>query len=353
MKKNHFLFILMISLGTATTAPAQELQCTNCKEDASEKYQNPRSENPDLHLEWKHTNPENTVMQLDGEKDSITVRDIDGNTYNTIILGTQMWMKENLKVKHYNNGDSIAHIKNNALWGSSSTGACCAYMNLGSNTEIYGYLYNFYAVSDSRKICPTGWRIPTDEEWTALSDFLGGSNIAGAKLKESGTEHWSSPNNGTNESGFTALPGGLRHYDGSFSFIGAHGSFWTCSKLNNTDAWIRDLYYETIELYRMEFSLKSGFSVRCLKDTLSGIYDRPGINNIPIYPNPFKDKIWLNTKENKAQEILIYNLAGNLIYKKYLEYNIRELDLSFLEAGIYVAEISYYSKKTRNKIVKI
>ena len=167
-----------------------------------------------------------------------TVTDIDGNVYNTVTIGTQVWMKENLKVTHYNNGDEIPNIEDNAAWTGLSNGAYCNYQNDNDFVDTYGRLYNWFAVDDGREICPTGWHIATDAEWTILSDYLGGRHIAGGKLKEAGTTHWASPNTGaTNSSGFTGLPSGMRSsVDGIFGYQTEGCGFWSNTQVNATEA---------------------------------------------------------------------------------------------------------------------
>jgi uncharacterized protein (TIGR02145 family) len=135
--------------------------------------------------------------------------DIDGNEYHTVIIGGQEWMVENLRVTPYRNGDPIPNVSDTTSWRALTTGAYCSYDNDPSCSAMYGNLYNWYAVNDFRQIAPEGWHVPTYEEWIVLETHLGGDTIAGGKLKESGTEHWRAPNvGGTNESGFSALPGG-------------------------------------------------------------------------------------------------------------------------------------------------
>jgi uncharacterized protein (TIGR02145 family) len=198
-----------------------------------------------------------------------TVTDIDGNVYKTVKIGNQWWMAENLKVTKFRNGDSIPNVTDNGSWTSLTTEAYCYYNNDANNSATYGGLYNWYAVSDSRKIAPIGWHVPNDAEWTILTDFLGGASIAGGKLKESGTAHWQSPNTGaTNETGFTAVPGGNRYgsgYGGGFSYIGNDGRWWTSSK-NDPGANHRYLYYAYGGIYTDYSSKSFGFSVRCIKD---------------------------------------------------------------------------------------
>lgn len=150
-----------------------------------------------------------------GNESNATVKDIDGNQYQTVKIGSQVWMKENLKVTRYRNGDPIPRVTVNSEWVDLATGAYCAcYNDEGTTAFTYGYLYNWYAVDDRRNLAPAGWHVPTDAEWQILMDYLGGEILAGGKLKETGTSHWASPNTGaTNESGFTARPGGIRGFD--------------------------------------------------------------------------------------------------------------------------------------------
>lgn len=198
-----------------------------------------------------------------------TVKDIDGNIYNTVTIGTQVWMVENLKVTHYQNGDEIPNIADGIEWINLSSGAYCFHSNSSNNDEIYGKLYNWYAVNDTRKIAPKGWHVATDDEWTILLDHLGGEDIAGGKLKETGTNHWITPNTGaTNESGFTALPGSVRSYtaEGAFSELGVNCDFWSATEYNVTNAWLRYLRYNNKNVGRSYSDKKTGASVRCVKD---------------------------------------------------------------------------------------
>jgi uncharacterized protein (TIGR02145 family) len=156
--------------------------------------------------------------------DPITVTDIDGNVYQTVTIGAQVWMLENLKVTHYCNGEAIPDVTAVAPWAGLSTGACCVFNNAGSNVAVYGRLYNWYAVNDPRSIAPAGWHVASEADWQQLEAYLGMNEAdlnltgyrgttEGGKLKEVGTMHWAGPNAGaTNESGFTALPGGFRDY---------------------------------------------------------------------------------------------------------------------------------------------
>lgn len=196
-----------------------------------------------------------------------TVTDFDGNIYYVVTIGTQDWLVENLKVTHYRTGDAIPNVTGNTQWGNLTTGAYCDYDNSVGNGTTYGRLYNWFAVNDSRKIAPTGWHVSSDAEWTVLTTYLGGEVIAGGKLKEKGTTHWKAPNLGaTNESGFTGLPGGGRTYSGPFDYIIWGGAWWTSTSENVDDAWIRNLDYNTIDVYRYVDGKLYGRSVRCVRD---------------------------------------------------------------------------------------
>jgi len=186
-------------------------------------------------------------------------------------------MMENLKVTHYRSGDPIPNVTNPTTWGSLTTGAYCGYNNDPANVNTYGRLYNWYAVDDSRNIAPEGWHVPTDEEWKQLEMYLGMSQAEadatggrgtdeGGKLKETGTTHWGYPNTGaTNESGFSALPGGDRSYD-TFYNMGLTAGFWSSTEYNSTSARYRYLTFHESQVTRRLHNKHYGFSVRCVRD---------------------------------------------------------------------------------------
>jgi uncharacterized protein (TIGR02145 family) len=199
-----------------------------------------------------------------------TMTDQNGNTYKTITIGTQTWMAENLRVTKYRNGDPIPNVTDNAAWVALTTGAYCSYGNTANKDDIasYGRLYNWYAASDSRNIAPTGWHLPSDAEWTTLTTYLGGETVAGGKMKEAGTTHWTSPNtSATNESGFTALPSGNRDSDGPFGILGDSGDWWSSTANGATDAWNRVMGYNYANCDRYGGYVRlNGFAVRLIKD---------------------------------------------------------------------------------------
>ena len=195
------------------------------------------------------------------------VTDFDGNVYNSVTLGTQTWMEENLRVLHYRNGDPVQNVTDNTQWSNLTTGAYCWYSNDSTQYKnIYGALYNNYVVTDARNICPTNWRIPTQSDWNTLQSYLGGSAIAGGKLKEAGTTHWYAPNDAaTDESRFSSLPGGDRAPSGPFEVIGQTAEFWTSTEANPNKAYAYFLSFEAGGLYNNQFDKKYGLSVRCIK----------------------------------------------------------------------------------------
>ena len=207
----------------------------------------------------------------------------DGIAYKTVQIASHCWMAENLNTTKYLNGDDITNVLDNTLWSNLESEAYCNYQNDLNNAVIYGRLYNWYAVNDYRGLCPTGWHVPTDSEWSALIDYLGGWEIAGGKMKEAETAHWNSPNTGAdNSSGFSGLPGGARFETGGpFGFKGIDGNWWSATENNYSSAWALNLFYETTiaDLY-YDYDMKMGMSVRCLMDCPS--INAPGSGtNVP------------------------------------------------------------------------
>ena len=230
---------------------------TGCKKDSD----SPTQSNPVTGKSTAVFNPSVTYG---------TMTDLDGNVYKTVTIGTQTWMAENLRTTRYNDGTSIPDRTDITEWSHYFTGAYCNYNNTKNADSIatYGRLYNWYAVQ-SGKLAPQGWHVPSDAEWTSLTNYLGGAGVAGGKLKETGTMHWSSPNTeSNNESGFTALPGGLRYSDGAFSALGSSGYWWSSSESSAQNPWYRWLLgnnYNGVRRFQGT-SKMFGFSVRCVRD---------------------------------------------------------------------------------------
>ena len=197
----------------------------------------------------------------------LSITDIDGNVYHTVTIGTQVWMVENLKTTKYNDGTPIPLVKDSTEWRNLITPGFCWYANdaaIYKNT--YGALYNWFTINTG-KLAPTGWRIPTDADWTALTTFLGGDSVAGGKLKEAGTTHWQSPNAGaSNETGFTAIPGGYRTSYGLYERNKEFGYWWSSSEIYSGYVWSRGMYNNYDNVFRGDVSKNDGFSIRCLRN---------------------------------------------------------------------------------------
>ncbi|MDG0973357.1 MAG: fibrobacter succinogenes major paralogous domain-containing protein, partial [Crocinitomicaceae bacterium] len=184
-----------------------------------------------------------------------------------VTIGNQVWMVENLNVDKFRNGDPIPEAKTSGEWEAYSDAeeaAWCYYDNDPTNGEKYGKLYNWYAVNDPRGLAPEGWHVPSDEEWTQLTDYLGGSEKAGAKMKSK--NGWANDGNGTNSSGFSGLPGGFRGDDGTFYYFGDGGSWWCSTEYGTGSAWGRYLSYYNGDVDWDYGGKEEGLSVRCLRD---------------------------------------------------------------------------------------
>lgn len=198
---------------------------------------------------------------------SNTVTDIDGNVYKTVKIGTQTWMAENLRTVRYRNYEYIA----NTPWNYTSTGLYCDFNNDPNLGILNGHIYNWYAATDVRSIAPVGWHVPSNEEWATLANSLGGANVAGTKMKETGTTHWYSPNNyATNESGFNALPGGMRDAGGTFSNY-QNGYYKTINWWSTTSSYYNSagciqVTFDYPNLFISTTQRDNGCYIRCVKD---------------------------------------------------------------------------------------
>lgn len=218
---------------------------------------------------------QNTNLQVCGGGNTIT--DIDGNNYATVIIGTQEWMKENLKTTHYRNGIAIPSALSNIDWMGTSASACADYDNDVANSSIYGKLYNWYTVADPSGLCPSGWHVPNSKDWNILIKMLDPaadtlaigevSSTAGGAMKEIGISHWANPNVGaTNTSGFSGLPGGSRNQYGQYFDAQYGGSWWSASDSTVTEAMSFALVHHQSSFFRFSIYKSGGFSVRCVKD---------------------------------------------------------------------------------------
>ena len=224
--------------------------------------------------EDENTNPDNktnnkTTALFNSDKTYGTLTDQDGNVYKTISIGTQTWMAENLRTTKYRDGSDIPEVKSADAWFALRSDAYCNYNNTTSVDSIatFGRLYNWNAVNDSRKLAPFGWHIASNAEWSTLKDYLGGSLMAGGKLKEVGLTHWLEINGAaTNESGFTALPGGEINSVGRFELVGVIGCWWSADYADDYASWDWTILNNNGNIGTGTTNKAFGFSVRCVKD---------------------------------------------------------------------------------------
>jgi len=296
-----------------------------------------------------------------------TIADIDGNVYKTVTIGTQTWMAENLKTTKYNDSTSIPLVADTMvviivgrrparvpLWMVVGSGAYCWYNNnLTAYKNVYGALYNRNAVN-SKMLCPTGWYVPGIDEWTILTNYLGDS-VAGGKLKENDTTHWHSPNTAaTNESGFTALPGGYRDGNGVYQDIGYQGVFWSSTIYYAGGRAPRTNKYVSIscDSSSVEYAKGSpgGFSVRCIRGDVASSINNVNSEEVIFYPNPATDRLYLKNNNYTNAEIMIYDLQGKKVLDRKLD--SESIDISNLNKGIYIVKLVCPGKIIIKKLIK-
>jgi uncharacterized protein (TIGR02145 family) len=298
------------------------------------------------------------------------VIDIEGNTYNSVIIGTQEWQKENLNVSKYSDGTPIPQITNVTQWANAATGAWCWLYNNSGNGAAYGKLYNWYAVAGiynyeslvnaslRKNLAPDGWHVPTDQEWSTMINHIdqnanGGSNssnVAGGKMKETGTIHWASPNaDASNSSGFTGLPGGYRDSN-NFSSDTFTGVWYSSSDYSNNTACYRFLSsYDNI-VGRNFFSPSYGLSVRCIKGVMLGINDFSK-NSIKLFPNPTHSNLNLSINDGTIiDKITIVDITGKVVLVQ--TENISIINVEKLAKGVYVLTAYAGDNKYQEKFIK-
>jgi uncharacterized protein (TIGR02145 family) len=286
-----------------------------------------------------------------------TCTDRDNNNYSIVLIGTQVWMAENLRSTLFRDGTEIPRITGNADWANLTSSGYCWYNNDPGNKSTYGALYNWYAVS-SGKIAPDGWHVPTNAEWTTLINFLGGVGKAGGRMKATGTLEnatglWNEPNFGASDScGFAALPGGYRHFGGGFNFINENAFFWTSTKAVGQNANSPMLYYDSRKIYQGLSLYNYGFSVRCVKGFAVGL-DEPGDPaGLHMYPNPASDYFFIESDRSGNSHLAIYNLVGNRVFQKECNDQDCKVDISSLPKGLYVVELHTPQGKIYKKLLK-
>jgi uncharacterized protein (TIGR02145 family) len=277
-----------------------------------------------------------------------TVTDIDGNVYNTVVIGTQRWITENLKTTKLNDGTAIPLVTNGIAWNNLSTPGYCWYNNDSSTYNSYGVYYNWFAV-DTGNLCPIGWHVASDTDWIDLNNYLGGSTIAGGKLKA--TTLWNTPNTGaTNETGFTALPGGYRGGGGVFADMGNMGMWWTSSGTGFPfDAWLRGMNYNNSNLDRGTLAKYYGFSVRCINDITVGINDNKATQlHAKIYPNPSDRYVMIENKNAQKSLLRVIDIYGKVVIEKEF---IKTTAIELQNKGVYVVRISNGSNIMTEKLI--
>lgn len=291
------------------------------------------------------------------------VTDIDGNQYNSVIIGTQEWQKENLNVSKYSDGTPIPQVTDPTEWENVTTGAWCYFNNDPTNGAIYGKLYNWYAVKGiydtaslndptlRKDIAPSGWHVPTDTEWSTLLNLLDpnseggatGPNIAGGKMKETGITHWISPNLGANNSsGFSSLPGGLRYFNGGPDTIGNSAYYWSSTENSTNDAWYRVLIYNSSGAFSNYTNKYIGLSLRLINNlSLNNQSFRD--NLFRVYPNPAKSYITIdisNLTDTNGWSYKIVNTLGQEVLKGVLSSQQNIVQLNNIKGhGVYFVKM--------------
>lgn len=275
------------------------------------------------------------------------ITDIDNNFYDTIRIGTQTWFARNLKAIRLNDGTPIPNVTAQANWAAQTSPAFCWYNNETANRDIYGALYNGFAVKTG-KLCPTGWHVPTDDDWSDLVLFLGGPTVAAGKLKATGTANWQSPNVGaTNEFGFSALPGGYRPSD-NFYTVGVFGFWWSSTEYETGRAWTQAMRHDEPGMMAptgLDFG--NGLSVRCIKDLSADVItdladaesDKP-----MVYPNPVRDFLYVEFDRAQSRTLTIYDAVGAELVNLEVAGKSQAIDVRHLPRGLFVLKIQTQAK---------
>jgi uncharacterized protein (TIGR02145 family) len=286
------------------------------------------------------------------------VTDIDGNQYNTVIIGTQEWMKENLNVSKYSDGTPIPQVTDPTAWSNLTTGAWCYYNNDTSLGNTYGKMYNWYAVAGiwqaesnpptsaeiaSRKsLAPSDWNVPSVADWSSLFNYLGGNSVAGGKMKEAGLNHWLDPNtDATNSSGFTGLPGGYRPTNTIGQNLTGTGHWWCSDYLAPFAANFFQLTWTNGAVVNSTFDTRTGISVRWVKTILGN--ETFSNQLFEVYPNPAKDQLiidWNNNTSLVGWKYKIINALGQEVLYGVLNLQQNTIQLNNINGqGLYFVKI--------------
>jgi uncharacterized protein (TIGR02145 family) len=284
---------------------------------------------------------------------SQTVIDVDGNTYNTVSIGNQIWLTENLKTTKFNNQDPIPLVTDNTLWSTQTEAAYCSYQNDNLLANVYGNLYNWHVLNDIRNVCPTGYHVPSILEWEALIDFLGGNAVAGGKLKEAGLAHWIDPNTGaTKSSGFTLLPSGWRaHNNGSYENLTYMAYQWSSTSIDALNASIMLVGFDSESCLTSESHKLTGLPIRCLKEETSSIMENQDHFLIRFYPNPANDILKIHCGKNTFHTAKLIDLNGKVILFGELKNDGYSFNLSNVPSGYYLIDLEGETSKLYEKIM--
>jgi hypothetical protein len=260
---------------------------------------------------------------------SQTISDIEGNVYNTVIVGNREWMKDNLKVTRYLNGDLIPNFTDIGTWSTLTSGARCYYANDSiANNTLYGALYNYYAAIDSRKLCPASWHVPTNDEWSSFFS------------------------SGGNESDFSVLTAGARVPE--FMYLGTMSSWWSSTEENSTNAWAP--WYGNGKFGRTNqdgggAGKIAGFSIHCVRDVNSGVELNKEFS-VQIYPDPTTDKVFINNGIGKYTKVQVFNMIGTNVIQKELNTGTNIIDVTALSKGIYIIKLYNNQGALLKKLIK-
>jgi uncharacterized protein (TIGR02145 family) len=267
-----------------------------------------------------------------------TLIDIDGNMYPTIELAGTCWMQENLKAIRCNDGTPISLTTDSILWAGLSSPSYTYYESDSNNVDTYGLLYNGYSAMDPCGICPSGWSIASDLAWTDMVNSLGGEIVAGGALKD--TTGWLINSGATNSSGFTAKPGGFRVANGGYDYLSAQARFWSSTMATAQNAWSRVLYFNNSTVGRLNYHLKNGMSVRCVRNLTTGIKENEQLQDFQIFPNPANNHLTIDLASSSEINIIITNSLGEIVYAS-TSFNTQlvEVNLTDLKTGFYIVQI--------------
>jgi uncharacterized protein (TIGR02145 family) len=281
-----------------------------------------------------------------------TVSDYDGNVYHIITIGTGQWLQENLNTTHFSNGDAIPAVDGAPGWYTLYTPAYCHYHDSISYASVYGKMYNWFAVADSRNLCPTGWHVPTNAEWNALDASLGGSSVSGGKLKETGMTHWDDPNTGaSNSTGFTGLPSGNLSSSGAFNNLHRMSFYWSSTADDGVYSWSMNLEYDSPFCGHSTEVKRDGMAVRCKSGNPSGLNETENIT-FAISPNPASSFLDIALSSNQEAQLEIVSIIGEVLVRSTIYNGQARIDISQIPAGIYAVRVISEDGEAVRKIVK-